>query len=222
MNATTQSAPSHMELPVTARYLMAVSTVLAPATVVAAIFLHPVELGVEGVEAIEQFDAHRDSYLLIAWLFAISTFFWVVAILTLGRVARYYSRILGLIGMVIAFGLAIPISLDYEDLSYIALENNLEPETIAALFASADQLPSGILGFVWLAGLIGLILLGIAILRGEGAPKWAGAALIVAPLGIPAAWFAASAIVFYIAWVVLTAGFAGCAIDFVRHQKHVP
>ncbi|AEF39193.1 hypothetical protein [Hoyosella subflava] len=222
MDPTTQSAPSHMGLPVTARYLMAACTVLAPATVVAAIFLHPVELGVEGVDAIAQFDAQRDSYLLIAWLFAVSTFFWVVAILTLGRVARYYSRTLGLVGMVIAFGLAIPVSLNYEDLSYIALENNLEPETIVALFASADQLPSGILGVVWLAGLVGLILLGIAILRGKGAPKWAGVALIIAPLGIPASWFAASALVFYTAWVVLTAGFAGYAIDLVRHGNDVP
>ncbi|MGH3519467.1 MAG: hypothetical protein ACRDQ7_19015 [Haloechinothrix sp.] len=219
MATTTPQTSPQLQLPMPARYAMAACAVLAPVLFATAGALHPVEVGAEGREFVQQFADNLDAYTAPSWLYPIATLLWVPALLAVARVARSQSSSLGLIGMVLAFGLAIPVGLDSNDLAYVALDNGLDAATITALMASADTLPSRILGFTWLAGLIGLIVLGIAILRGRSAPIWAGVALIVAPLAIPASWFSGWAIGLTAAWVLLAIGFTGCALSLVTRRE---
>jgi hypothetical protein len=218
---TTASPPvvdSGLRLPMAARTAMALCAVAAPGLITAVVQLNLVDVGVDGRAALEQFAADVDAYPPVGVLHAIAAFLWLPALLTVARVARAGAARLGLIGLVLGAGIIVPPSIDPEALSYIALTNGHGIEATQALVTSAEQLPSGFLGWSWLLGLIGLVLLGVAVLRGRSAPTWAGVALVLAPLAIPASWFAGSALALTAAWVALTLGFAGCGIALVQRR----
>lgn len=219
MSTTTLDTNAQLRLPEPARFAMAACAVLAPALLLVAGLLHPVAIGAEGRDAVQQFADNIDGYTVSSWLYPIATFLWIPALLTVGRIARSGAPALGVTGMVLAFGLAIPVALNADDLAAVSLDNGLDVATTTALIESAQNLPSGVLGFSWLAGLIGVLLLGVAILRGGSAPVWAGAALIVAPLAMPAAYFSGSAVVLVAAWVLQLVGFTGCAIAHVTRAE---
>lgn len=216
MSTATLDTRPQLRLPLPARYAMAACAVLAPALFLIAVLLHPVEITAEGREAVRQFAAGIDGYTASSWLDPIATFLWIPAVLMVGRVARTRAPVLGLTGMVLAFGLAIPVALSQGDLTYVALRSGLPVDAVTKLLDTAESVPSSVLGEGWLIGLIGLIVLGAAILRGKSAPAWAGLALIVAPLAIPASWISGSLVAVAAAWAVLAVGFAGCAVVLVR------
>lgn len=218
---TTTATDPQVRLPMAARYAMAACGVLAPTLMIVAIALDPVDSGLEGADAVQALEANIDAFLLPGWLYAIAAFLWVPALLMVGRVARANAPALGLAGLILAFGLAISVGPDPYDLAYLGLKSGLDVDATFALVESADNLPSAVLGFSWLLGLIGLVILGIAILRGKSAPVWSGVALIVAPVAMPLSWFAVSGVALLATWVVLAAGFAGCALAFLSQPAHV-
>ncbi|MCF6427544.1 hypothetical protein [Amycolatopsis tucumanensis] len=206
-------------LPPVARYLMGVAAVLAPLLIAAGLALDLDITGTSNTAIAQRIAADLDGYPTQAWLGAVSALLWAPAVLTAGRVARRNSPRLGLAGTVLAFGTAIPSALDTEALAYVALKSGVPVPTAVTMMDTADDIPSGILGFVFFAGLLGLILLGAAIVRGHAAPPWAGVALVVAAVAIPVSWFSGSGVAALIAWLVLTAGFAGCALALITGRE---
>lgn len=218
---TTTETDPQVRLRIAARYAMVACGVLAPMLMIVAIALDPVDSGLEGADAVQALAANIDAFILPSWLYAIAAFLWVPALLMVGRVARANAPALGLAGLILAFGLAISVGPDPYDLAYLGLKGGLDVDATFALVESAGNLPSAVLGFSWLLGLIGLVVLGIAILRGTSAPVWSGVALIVAPVAMPLSWFAVSSIAWLATWVVLAAGFAGCALAFLSQSARV-
>ncbi|OXM72385.1 MULTISPECIES: hypothetical protein [Amycolatopsis] len=210
---------SGLALPPVARYLMGASAVLAPLLVAVSLALDLDIAGTSNTAIAQRMAADPDGYPATAWLAAVSTLLWVPAVLTAGRVARRNAPTLGLAGTVLAFGAALPVGLDTEALAYVALKSGVPVSTTVTMMDTAEDIPSGILGFVFFAGLAGLILLGVAIVRGHAAPVWAGAALILAAVAIPVSWFSGSGIAALVAWLVLAAGFAGCAQALITQQE---
>ncbi|MPY81029.1 MAG: hypothetical protein GEV04_21875 [Actinophytocola sp.] len=220
---TTTIAPAvrpyqSLYLPPVARVAMAACAVLAPLSVLAGVLVHPADIGTEDRAAVEQFAANLGDYPPVAWLHAAGLILWLPALLALGRVARPQAPRLGLAGLILALALAIP-TFDYDGLTYVALDAGLDVDTVTALVTAASSLPAGILDLLFFAGLIGLILLGVAVLRGQSAPSWAGLALIVAPLAIPVSWFSGSLAAFIAAWSVLLIGFAGCGYALITARR---
>lgn len=218
---TTFETDPQTRLPMAARNAMAACAVLAPLLTIAAIALDPVDAGLEGSDAVRALEANLDAFILPSWLYALSTFLWIPALLMVGRVARATAPALGLTGLILAFGLAIPVGPDPYDLAFIGLKSGLDVDATFAVVEAADNLPSAVLGFSWLLGLIGLVVLGIAILRGKSAPAWSGIALIIAPVAMPLSWFAVSEVALLATWAVLTVGFAGCALAFLSQPARV-
>lgn len=212
--ATLDSGPQ-LRLPMPARCAMAACGVLAPVLMIVALHLHPVGVGVGDTEALPELAANLDGYLLPSWLDGIGAFLWVPALLMAGRVARTGAPTLGLVGLVLAFGLAIRIGPGLTDVAYLGLSSGLDVDATDALAKTTSELPTAVLGESWLIGLVGLVVLGVAIVRGKSAPVWGGVALIVAPVAVPVSWISGSVIAVTAAWAVLAIGFAGCALAFL-------
>ena len=82
---------------------------------------------------------------------------------------------------------------------------------------------SGMLGFIFLPGLIGLFLLGLAALLGKTAPVWASIVLMVAPLLIPVPWFAGLGVALAaVTWLILAVGMGGVAFALVNKTADEP
>ncbi|GHE75595.1 hypothetical protein GCM10017786_00380 [Amycolatopsis deserti] len=219
MVAVNTEPRSGLYLPPVARYLMGAGAVLAPLLVAVGVALNLDIAGTTNTAIAQQVADNLGDYRTQAWLTAVSALLWVPAVLTAGRVARWNSPRLGLTGTVLAFGMAIPIGLDTEALAYVALKNGVPMPVTVAMMDTADNTPHWSVFFVFFAGLIGLILLGVAILRGHAAPPWAGVALILAAVAVPVSWFAGSGIAVLVSWLVLAAGFAGCAQALITHRE---
>ncbi|MQA12301.1 MAG: hypothetical protein GEU98_27970 [Pseudonocardiaceae bacterium] len=205
----TNSQPT---LPAPARYAMAGCAVVAPILIVVAMLLAPLDMAGEGREYVSDFAANIDQLGATLWLWALSALLMPAALLAVGRVARAGAPALGVVGLVVAFPFVIPIGLEMDELSYAALKSGLDVDATHRLIESADtNLPSSLFGWAFLVSMVGLVLLGIALLRGRSAPMWVGIALIVAAVGIPVSWFSGVGVAVLIAWAVLAAAFIGCA-----------
>lgn len=206
-----------------ARYGLAACAVAFPVLFLLALLLSPFDddLTAEGREYVEQFTDDVDAYLPSLWMWTLAMIVAIPALLAVGRVARSRAPMLGLVGLILGFFFVLPTGIDTDSVIYASLKAGLDVDTTTALVDSMeDRLPVAMLSVTWFLGLIGLILLGVAILRGKSAPIWAGIALIVGPIAIPLSFFSGVAAALVVAWAVLGIGFVGCA--WVLFRQPVP
>lgn len=208
-----------LPLPRIARYALVASAELAPALTAIGLLLDPEIIGLSGNDMVRHLSQHLDEYAVQSWLAPVVAVLWIPAILTIGRVARTAAPTLGLAGLVLAFGLALPIGPDSYELAYVGLSSGLDTESTYRLLVAAESLPAAMLGWAGLLGILGILVLGVAILRGKSAPPWTAIALIVGALAIPVTWISSSAIAGVTAWVLITIGFGGVAHALLPNRK---
>ncbi|MEV0229271.1 hypothetical protein [Nonomuraea sp. NPDC050786] len=195
------------------RNAMIACAIVSPLAVAAALLFAPFDATTEGEPYIRGLLAHLDSYPLWRWVGALGTATLIPAVFAVSKVARSGRPVLGLVGMVLAFILALPFGMNDDDVIYAAAKAGLDvPTTNRLVTELSDGAPTAVLGFGFFLALLGFVLLGVAALR-SAAPKWASIAMIVAPFLIPVAWLAqlpnaaAGA-----AWLVFTAASGGIAL----------
>jgi hypothetical protein len=202
-----------------ARYAMVASAVIYPLAIAVALLITPFDPTVQGEAYVRNFAANIDSYSgLSYWLGGLSLFTTIPALFAVGKVARWGRRTLGLIGMVFAFLLAIPVTGNSDDVIYAALKSGVNVTTTSKIVDTFNNdLPSAALGWSFLLGLVGVALLGVSALIGKSAPAWAAITLIVAPVLIPVAWFGGlGTILAVIPWLLMTAGMGGVALTLLK------
>ncbi|GIH24448.1 hypothetical protein Aph01nite_27580 [Acrocarpospora phusangensis] len=203
-----------------ARYAMVAGAFLSPLLIALALLLSPIPIGVEGEPYVQEFAAAVDSYPTSAWLGALSAVLLVPGLLGAARVARSGKPVLGLAGLILAFTLALPTG-NSDDVIYAALKSGVDQATTVRLLdAYENALPTSVLGASFFLGLIGAVLLGIAVLLGRSAPVWAGATLAVAPILIPVAWFAGlPTIAAVIPWALFAIGLGGVTLPLLGDRR---
>ncbi|MGP3961629.1 hypothetical protein ACTWPT_37090 [Nonomuraea sp. 3N208] len=199
------------------RNAMIVCAVAAPLALALSLLLAPNDATAEGEAYIRSFVANLDAYPLWSWVSVLSFAAIVPMILAVSKVARSGRPVLGLVGMILAFILALPVGMDTDDVIYAAAKIGLDvPTTNRLVTEISEGLPTSVLGFSFFLSLLGFVLLGIAALR-SAAPKWASIAMIVAPFLIPIAWIAQLGnLVAGAAWLVFAAAAGGIALALPR------
>ncbi|MFI6477686.1 hypothetical protein ACIBH1_07140 [Nonomuraea sp. NPDC050663] len=201
-----------------ARYAMVASAFLMPLLFVLLLVTAPPGVTEEGQPYVQNFYDNLGSYPMQSWISALAMVLTVPALFGVARVARAGRPALGLVGMIMAFSLALPLSGNTDDTLYAASKAGLDVTTATRLYnAEMNDLPTSPLGLVWFAGLLGLVILGVAVLLGRTGPAWAAITLIVAPFLVPVAWFAGLGNVFAaIAWAALAAGMGGVSLGLLK------
>ncbi|MEV1169728.1 hypothetical protein [Nonomuraea sp. NPDC049784] len=199
------------------RNAMIACALVSPLVVALSLLFAPFDATSEGEPYIRGFVANLGSYPLWSWLGALSVATLIPAIFAVSKVARSGRPALGLVGMILAFALALPFGANNDDVIYAAAKAGLDvPTTNRLVTELSDGVPTAVLGFTFFLGLLGFVLLGIAALRGA-APKWAAIAMIVAPFLIPVAWFAQLPNAMAgVAWLVFAAASTGIALALPR------
>jgi len=200
------------------RYAMVVSAFVFPLGVAVALFTSPFDPTSSRQEYVQEFKDNIDGYGgFTYWLFALGVIAQIPALFGVSKVARAGKPLLGLIAMILAFALALPVQVNTDDVIYAALKNNLDVSTVVAIVKTLeDDSPSSVLGGVFFLGLLGLLLLGVAVLLGRTAPLWAAIALMVGAVLIPVPWIAGLGSGFAgFAWLVLAAGMGGVALSLL-------
>ncbi|MFI7131248.1 hypothetical protein ACIBQ1_36570 [Nonomuraea sp. NPDC050153] len=195
------------------RNAMIACAAISPLTIAATLLLAPFVTTAEGEPYIRALVANLDAYALWSWVGALGTVTLIPAIFAVSKVARSGRPVLGLVGMILAFAMALPYGLTSDDTIYAAAKAGLDvPTTNRLVTQLSEGTPTSILGFTFFLSLLGFVLLGVAALRGA-APKWAAIAMIVAPVLIPVPWFAGlPAAAGGVAWLVFTAATTGIAL----------
>ncbi|MGW0201987.1 hypothetical protein [Nonomuraea sp. NPDC003201] len=195
------------------RSAMIACAAISPLTVAVSLLLGPFDATAEGEPYIRAIVADLGAYALWSWVAALGTVTLIPAIFAVSKVARSGRPALGLVGMILAFAMALPYGLTSDDTIYAAAKAGLDvPTTNRLVTELSEGMPTSVLGFTFFLSLLGFVLLGVAALR-SAAPKWAAIAMIVAPFLIPVAWIAGlPGAVGGVAWLVFTAAATGIAL----------
>ncbi|MEV0587945.1 hypothetical protein [Nonomuraea sp. NPDC050310] len=201
-----------------ARYAMIACAFVSPLTILAGLLLSPIQATAEGQAYVQALVDHAGSYPATAWLAALGALTIIPALLAVSKVARAGRPVLGLVGTILAFSLAVPISTDSDDLIYAAHKAGLDVPTITRIEqVYVDGLPTSPLGMLWFAAMLGLLLLGLAALLGRSAPAWAAIALVIAPVLVPLPWILGlSTLLAAVPWAIMVAGMGGVALALLK------
>jgi hypothetical protein len=166
--------------------------------------------------------AHPAAMEAMAWLSLVMVPALVISVLAIGYVARRGAPVLATIGAALSF-------LAYVDwnaagnsdlLVLTAGKAGIDQETINRIVdASANHPVAAIAGFGWVIGhILGMVLLGVALLRARAIPKWAAVVLMVSqPMHLVSAIILPSRLLDVTAgWGLTTVGFAAVAFAVLR------
>jgi hypothetical protein len=167
--------------------------------------------------------SHTDGYRALAWLGLLGALTMAPAIAGVGLVAWRGAPRLALAGT----ALALPGMLNPEgnpgDLVYAAAGSGVPaPDTRAMLDRLGELAPFTAFGFYafTVAFAVGGLLLGLGLLAGRSAPRWAATALLVASMvGLLGAFLPLDAVVSTGAWAAASVAFTGCAVALVRPRS---
>ncbi|WP_327086221.1 hypothetical protein OIE66_28270 [Nonomuraea sp. NBC_01738] len=200
-----------------ARYAMILSAVVSPLTIALSLLLSPSASTADSAAYVKQFGGALDSWATWSWISALGAITLIPGLYAISRVGRRGRPTLGLVGMILAFFMALPLTGNTDDVLYVMLKNGVDVGTATKIYDGlSNDTPTGILGFGFFLGLLGVLLLGVAALLGKSAPAWAAVALIVGPVLVPIAWLAAlPATVAAVAWLVMTVGMGGVSLGLL-------
>ncbi|MEV4163951.1 hypothetical protein [Nonomuraea dietziae] len=203
-----------------ARYAMLASAVIAPLTLGLALLLAPGDITAEGAAYVGGFIAEADSYPASAWLSALSAITIIPGALAVARVARAARPALGLVAMILAFVMIVPVGGNSDDVLYAGVQAGVDPATLTKIYTVyGESLPTSIFGMSFFLGLLGFLLLGVAALLGRTAPRWAAITLIVAPVLVPVPWFAGLGdLAAGGAWLLMAIGMGGVALGLLNDR----
>jgi hypothetical protein len=168
---------------------------------------------------------HQTAEAAVLWLTLVATLTLVPGVIAVGLLAARSARRLGSCAMVLAVaGFSLLWSVSAVDFTTAAaLHAGIDHGTTTKILDQLNANPvlvAGTIGFV-LGHVLGMILLGVALLRGRAVPAWAAWALIVSqPLHAVFAVIVPSNVLDAAAWGLTTVGFAAAAYAVNARYRH--
>jgi Domain of unknown function (DUF4386) len=166
--------------------------------------------------------AHPGAMQAMAWLSLFMLPPLVIAMLALGYLARRGSPVLATIGAAISFVAYVDWgTAGNSDLMALAAgQQGFDQETITRFIdATANHPVASVASFGWVIGhILGMVLLGIALLRARAVPKWVAVALMVSqPMHLVAAVIIPSRLLdVTLGWGLTTVAFTTVAVVITR------
>ncbi len=215
--AETQATP--VDLRARARLLAAILLPVGPASIAVLRYVLPYETADSGTEVVQQVAAHQTAQTAVVWLGFIATLTLVPAVLSVGRVARREAPRLTAAAMLLLVPAYLSIGwLVTSDAAVLfAVRRGLSADDAAASYEALH--PSVLVaGVIFVVGhVLGTVLLGCALWRVPGFPRWASLAVAVSqPLHFVAAVVVGSNELDLFAWGLNAAGFAVVGITILR------
>jgi hypothetical protein len=169
--------------------------------------------------------AHQTAETAVLWLSLVAMLTLVPGVIAVGLLAVRQARRLGTSAMVLAVvgfsSLWAVAAVDFTALA--ATQAGIDPGDTTKILDHLNANPvlvAGTIGFV-LGHVVGLILLGVTLLRGRAVPAWAAWALIVSqPLHVVFAVIVPSHVLDAAAWGLTTVGFAAVAYAVNARYRH--
>jgi hypothetical protein len=169
--------------------------------------------------------AHQTAETAVLWLTLVAMLTLVPGVIAVGLLAARHARRLGVAAMVLAVvgfsSLWAVAAIDFTAVA--ATQAGIDHGTTAKLLDQLNANPVlvvGTIGFV-LGHVVGMILLGVALLRGRTVPAWAAWALIVSqPLHVVFAVIVPSPALDAAGWGLTTVGFAAAAYAVDARYRH--
>jgi hypothetical protein len=201
-----------------ATYGLAAAMVIGPAVQVLLPLLQPWPLSDD--DYVGNVSAHPDAYRALSWLALLGALTMAPAVVGIGLVAFRGAPRLALTGTVLALPSMLNPDGNPGDLIYTATRAGLPREGIRGMLDRlGDLAPFTTFGFYAfaVAFAVGGLVLGVALLVGRSAPRWAAMALLLASAtALVGSWVNLGGLIGTVAWAVATVGFAGCAIALVK------
>ena len=202
------------------RRLLAVIMIVGPLTQVVAFLVLPWIGSDDYVSAVR---ASADTYPNYAWLGLAGALTLAPATIGVGLAVSRTRPGWALAGLILTVpGLLNPDG-NPDDLIYAANSADVPADTTRTMLDQLAALPAfGPVGFYAfaVAFALGGVVLGIGIIRSDAAPRWAGAALLVAGLlGLAASFIDLGLVVSAGIWTLVLVSFTGCAIR-TAHAGH--
>lgn len=167
---------------------------------------------------------HQTAQTVSLWLALIAAVTLVPGVIAIGLLAMRHAPRLGTWGMALAvIGFCFILALTVTDFTALAgAQSGIGLDATTRLLEELNASPPLTLALIaFVAGhVIGVILLGVALLKGRAIPPWAAWALIISPpLHIVFAVVVTSDALDAAAWALTTVGFAGAAAAITRSQR---
>ena len=215
--ADTRATP--VDLRARTRLLAAILLPVGPAAVAVLRYVLPYETTDSGTEIVQQVAAHQTAQTAVVWLGFIASLTLVPAVLSAGRVARREAPRLTAAAMLLLVPAYLSIGwLVTSDAAVLfAVRRGLSADDAAASYEALH--PSVLVaGGIFVVGhVLGTVLLGCALWRVPGFPRWAALAVAVSqPLHFVAAVIVGSHGLDLFAWGLNAAGFAVVGITILR------
>jgi len=230
MSITATPAPEtldrqHRDLRTLWRVLIAVALPIGPLLVTILRGIMPYWTNDDGPTMIAKSLANPDTMNVTVWLGAAVLPPMVISMLAIGYVTRRGAPVLATIGAGLSFLAYVNLGVggNPDLLVLTAGEKGIDPGTIhQVLDASMNHPVAFISGFGWVVGhIVGMVLLGLALLRTRAIPTWAAVALMVSqPIHLVAAVILPSrALDLTAGWGLTTVGFTVVAIAILRTRN---
>jgi hypothetical protein len=166
--------------------------------------------------------AHPDTVTIMGWLGLFVLPPLVISMLAIGYLARRGSPVLATLGTAISFVAYVNSSVagNTDLLVYSAGQQGFDQESIFRLVdATENNVFATISGFGWVIGhILGMVLLGIALLRARAVPRWVAVALMVSqPMHLVSAIIIPSRLLdVTLGWGLTTVAFTAVAVTILR------
>jgi hypothetical protein len=202
-----------------ARLLAAVLLPVGPAAVALLRFVMPYKTTDSATGIVHEVAAHQAAQAAVVWLGFIASLTLVPAVLSAGRVARREAPRLTAAAMLLLVPAYLSIGwLVASDAAVLfAVRHALSTEDAAASYNALHRAVLVAGGIFVLGHILGTVLLGCALWRVQGFPRWAALAVAISqPLHFVAAVVVGSHGLDLVAWGLNAVGFAVVAITILR------
>jgi hypothetical protein len=169
--------------------------------------------------------AHLDTMTTMTWLGLFLMPPMVISMLAIGYVARRGAPMLATIGATISFVAYVNwgVAGNPDLLILAAGDRGIDQDTInRVLDATLNHPVANAAGFGWVLGhILGMVLLGIALLRARAVPRWVAIALMVSqPMHLVSAVIIPSRLLdLTLGWGLTTVAFAAVAVTILRTRN---
>ena len=169
--------------------------------------------------------AHPDAMNTMAWISLFLMPPLVISMLAIGYVARRGAPVLATIGATISFLAYVNWSVagNTDLMVHTAGQKGIDPDTINRFIdATQNNAIAGISTFGWVIGhILGMVLLGIALLRARAVPRWVAIALMVSqPMHLVSAVIVPSRLLdVTLGWGLTTVAFTAVAVVILRTRN---
>ncbi|MEB8338569.1 hypothetical protein [Streptomyces endophyticus] len=231
MTATPSPSPAHIpaasagaavERVRPLRAVMAAVLVLGPLLFIVASLLSPYDMTEDKVaNIVADIAAHEGQEKAAAWVWLALGIAMTAAAVLVSVYVMARSPKLGLAGLLLFGGGAVAVNLtpSYDFVTLAGLDKGVPQAEIVKVLKGGDSLAMPAVAGIWfIAGIvIGVVVLGIGLLRSHAVPAWAAWVLMVSmPVNV-VGWMTGVAALAYAGFALLTVAFAVVAQDIARH-----